>query len=426
MKKVYRNATVLDGTKNMVEKVADILVEDGVIKKVGVVSEKCAEVDCQGKFIIPGLINLHVHIPANGFPKDKPTDNKKLVKILMSNGFTRWVGKKIMEEPMVKDELFSGVTTFRAVGGVGHYDSETRDAINASKLVGPRMIVCDSAVTIPNGHMEGTVAIGCHSDEEFIEKIEENIKAGVDWIKIMITGGVLDATVRGEPGEMKMNAHQVKICCDTAHKHGLKVCAHVESPMGIKVALENGVDTIEHGAAMDDETLKMFIDKGASLVCTISPTVPLAKFDPEVSKATEVQIYNTEVLFNGILEATKKCLNAGVTVGLGTDVGCPFVTHYDMWRELEYTHKLVGIDRLRVLHIATLVNASIIGVDKETGSIEEGKSADFIILNSNPMDGFDAIRDPRMVVFKGKEYTQKPKKNEICEKYLDEYLNKLN
>lgn len=425
MKKLYKNATILDGTKNMKEYVGNILVEDGVIKKVGNVEEDCESVDLNGKYIIPGLINLHVHVPASGFPKKKETDNKKLVKILMSTGFTKWLGKKIMEEPMVKTELLSGTTTFRAVGGAGHFDSQTRDKINAGKIVGPRMVVCDSAVTIPGGHMEGTVALGCNSDEEFVKAIEDNVKAGVDWIKIMITGGVLDCTVVGEPGEMRMNAHQVKLCCDTAHKHGLKVSAHTESPEGIKVAIENGVDTVEHGAAMSDEVVKMAKEKGVTLVCTISPAIPLAKFDPAVSKATEAQVINTEVLLKGILEATTKCLESGVKVGFGTDVGCPFVTHYDTWRELEYAHRLVNINRKECLHMGTLVNAEVLGLEKETGSIEEGKSADFVVLDKNPLDGFDAIRNPELVVFKGKEYTEKPKKNEICEKYLDEYLAKL-
>jgi len=322
--------------------------------------------------------------------------------------------------------LMSGCTTIRAVGGVDHFDTQIRDEINAGKIVGPRIIACDQAVTIPNGHMEGTVAVGCQSDEDFIKNIEENVKAGVDWIKIMITGGVLDATVRGEPGEMKMNAHQVKICCDTAHKHGLKVCAHTESPMGIKVALENGVDSIEHGAKIDDETLKLFKKTKKALVCTISPAVPLAKFDPSVSKASEVQVFNTEVLFEGILDATKKCIDNDVPVGLGTDVGCPFVTHYDMWRELEYLHKLVHVDRTTSLYCATLSNAQILGIDKETGSLEKGKSADFIVSSKNPLDGFDALRKLDYVVFKGKEYKDPVvEKNEICEKYLDEYMETL-
>ncbi len=431
MKRIYKNVTVLDGTKNMkIQENMMLVVEDG---KIVSIERNNAElsgenvVDLKGKYLMPGLINLHVHIPATGYPKKKEGDNKKLAKLVMATRFTQNLAQKFLCNPSAKMELLSGCTTIRAVGGVGHIDSRMRDQINEGIIDGPRVVACDYALTVPGGHMEGTVAIGVDKDEDFISLISENAATGADWIKIMITGGVLDATVPGEPGEMKMNAHQVKVCCDKAHQLGLKVCAHVESPMGIKVALENGVDSIEHGASVDAETVQLFKEKGSCLVCTISPAVPLSKFPQEISGANDVVKYNTEVLFDGILEATRKCLDAGVTVGLGTDTGCPFVTHYDMWRELEYLHKLVNVDRKECLHIATQVNAEILGLGKETGTIEVGKSADFIVSDKNPLEGFDALRNLERVVLRGKEYIQPViKKNEACETNLDAYLASLN
>ena len=131
---------------------------------------------------------------------------------------------------------------------------------------------------------------------------------------------------------MKMTPEQVKLCCDTAHKLGKKVCAHVESPKGIEVALENGVDCVEHGAQISDKIVKMFKDLDRTLICTLSPAIPLAKFDPVVTGGNDIQRYNSEVLLDGIVDATKNLIKAGVKVGLGTDTVCPFVTHYDMWR----------------------------------------------------------------------------------------------
>ena len=305
-------------------------------------------------------------------------------------------------------------------------DSDLRDQIKAGKTIGPRVISSDQAVTVPGGHMEGSVAYGAKDDQDFVRFIKENVDYGTDWIKIMITGGVLDAKVKGEPGEMRMSEQQVKLCCDTAHQLGKKVCAHVESPKGIETALKCGVDTIEHGAAMDDRLLKMFKDSGSVLVCTLSPAVPLAKFDPSVTGGNEIQRYNSEVLLEGIVEATGKCLKEGIKVGLGTDTVCPFITHYDMWRELEYVHYLCNIDRGTCLYLATLNNAGIIGLDGVTGSIEEGKAAEFVITEKNPLEGFDTIREPYMVVFGDKEYRKpKVKKSPVAEEYLDGYLNTL-
>ncbi len=429
MKTVYTNVNILDGTKDMVlQENMMLTVEDGIIVSIEEAKDTTTDniIDLQGKYLIPGLINLHVHTPGTGFPKKKETDSKKLAKLVMSNKLFQQVGKFICRNAL-KTQLLSGTTTIRTVGGLGHFDSQLRDEINAGKTIGPRVLSSDCALTIPGGHMEGSVAYGAHSIQEFEKFIEDNAKANVDWIKLMITGGVLDATVKGEPGELRMNAQQVKACCDKAHSLGLKVCAHVESPKGIILALENGVDTIEHGAAMDQEAIDLFKKNNAVLVCTISPAIPLAKFDPAISKASEIVLYNSEVLLEGILSSTKKCLENDITVGLGTDTVCPFITHYDMWRELEYFHKLIGVSRNFALHTGTLINASILGLEKETGSIEVGKSADFIVVDENPLTfGFSTIRKPYLVHFKNQQYLQpKIKKNETCEQQLDQYLATL-
>ncbi len=426
MKTIYKNVNILDGTKDMVVQENMMLtVEDGKIVSIEKNDPLADGIDLGNKYLIPGLINLHVHTPGTGFPKKKQSDSKKAAKLVMSNKLLQLVGKKICKD-QVQTEMLSGTTTIRTVGGLGTFDSELRDAINSGKFDGPRILSCDEAVTVPNGHMEGSVAYGAKDDADFVRFIENNVKNGVDWIKIMITGGVLDAKVKGEPGEMKMNAEQVKLCCDTAHRLGKKVCAHVESPKGIEVALENGVDTIEHGAAMTPEILKMFKEKNKVLVCTLSPAVPLAKFSPEITGGTEIQRYNSEVLLEGIIQATKDCIKEGIKVGLGTDTVCPFITHYDMWRELEYLHYLCDVDRKKCLYMATLNNAEIIELDKQTGSIELGKSADFIVVDDNPLDSFETIRKPYMVVNKGKAYTNpKVKKSEKAEEQLDQYLNSL-
>jgi len=426
MKKVYKNVNILNGTKNMeLQENMMLTVEDGKITEIKQNDPSVEGEDLKGKYIIPGLINLHVHTPGTGFPKKKQTDSKKVAKLMMSNKFLQNIGRKMCKDA-VQTELLSGTTTIRTVGGLAHFDSELRDKVNAGQLDGPRILSSDMAVTIPGGHMEGSVAFGASNNEEFVKFITENANYGVDWIKIMITGGVLDAKVRGEPGEVKMSPEQVKLCCDTAHALGKKVCAHVESPKGIQIALDCGVDSIEHGAQINDKIVEQFKKQNAVLVATLSPAVPLAKFDPKVTGGSEIQRFNSEVLLDGIIDATEDCIKAGVKVGLGTDTVCPFVTHYDMWRELEYVHFLCDMDRKYCLYLGTLNNAEILGVEKETGSIEVGKSADFIIIDKNPLEGFDTIRNPKAVVFKGKEFNNpQVKKSPICEEKLDEYLNSL-
>lgn len=371
---------------------------------------------------MPGLINLHVHLPGSGFPKKKEQDSTKAAKLVMSNPLTRMVGMK-MCEGFAKTELMSGVTTIRTVGGLGNFDSMIRDKINAGKIVGPRMLVSNMAVSVEGGHMAGSVAYAAGSEEECRSLVRKIAAEKPDWIKLMITGGVLDAKVKGEPGVLKMPPEYVRACCEEAHKAGFRVAAHTESPEGVRVALENGVDTIEHGAALDVHTIGLFHKRKACDICTISPAIPLAKFDRGLTNSTEMMQYNGNIVLEGIVSAAKTCLENGIPVGLGTDSACPFVTHYDMWREVYYFHKYVGVSPAFALHTATKRNAKIVGIEKETGSIEVGKSADFLIVEKNPLKDLSVLRAPYMVVMRGRVF-EKPvvKKNAVCERELDKCL----
>lgn len=426
MRTTYIHCTVLDGSRDMEPKRdCTVVVEDGKIvaaEQGKAAPENSKVIDLDGKYLMPGLINLHVHLPGGGEPKKKEQDSTAAAKFVMSNALTRKIGMKLCEN-YAKTELMSGVTTIRTVGGLGDFDARIRDRINAGKIIGPRMQVSNMAISVEGGHMAGSVAYAAKSEEECRKLVRKIASEKPDWIKIMVTGGVLDAKVKGEPGVLKMPPEFVKACCEEAHKAGFKVAAHTESPEGVKVALENGVDTIEHGAKCDEEMIALFKEKNACDICTISPAIPLAKFSRELMHSTEMTQYNGKIVMDGIIEGAKSALANDVPVGLGTDTACPFVTHYDMWRELQYFHKYVGVSRAFALYTATKRNAEIAGIADETGSIEAGKSADFLITEKNPLDDLTALRTPYMVVMRGRVFAQpKIKKNEICERELDKVI----
>ena len=136
--------------------------------------------------------------------------------------------------------------------------------------------------------------------------------------------------------------------------------------------------------------------------------------------------YNANYLLEGMIEGVKKCLEAGVRVGVGTDTVCPCITHYDLWRELEYMHRMLGITRAEALYLATLNNAEILGIDNKTGSIEKGKLAEFVLVEADPLEGFDTIRRPKLVV-KGNTEIEEPqiKKSPEAEKLLDDFMATL-
>ena len=422
----FTNGVILTGEENMTPIVGHTLFTAGDrimdIRPADAPTDGYELVDLNGAFLMPGLINLHVHIPATGKPKKKQTDAKKLVRILTSNALLRRVCYNMCAS-YVQPQLFSGVTTIRSVGGVQDIDSRLRDEIAAGKRVGPRILAANMAVSVPGGHMAGSLAYEAHSPEEAAGFVRTIAADRPDLIKLMITGGVLDAEKRGEPGELKMPPEFVRAACDEAHRLGLKVAAHAESPEGVKVALRNGVDTVEHGAKPDAEMIGLFKERGAALVATLSPALPFALFDRELIGATEVQQYNGKIVFDGIVECAKACLEAGVPVGLGTDTGCPYITHYDMWRELNYFRKYCGVSNAFALYSATLGNAKIAGLDRELGSVAPGKCADLIVTVGDPLADLKALRNVSMVVSKGRIVDISGlKKFPACERELDKYL----
>ena len=425
MKYALTNAMLLDGTENMQARPAAVLVENGRIAAVESDAGSFGNVktyDLGGAYLIPGLINMHVHLPGSGMPSYTKKQNAKSVNFLMSNIITRSVVYALCYK-FARTELLSGVTTIRTVGGLRNTDSRIRDDINAGKRLGPRILASNEAVSVPGGHMAGVLAYEATNEDDCVKYVDLIARDKPDLIKIMVTGGVLDAKVKGEPGELKMPPELIKACCDEAHRLGLKVAAHVESPEGMTKALANGVDTIEHGAAASREHIELYKSRGAAQICTISPAIPCAKFPMEIAHTTPLSKFNGEVVLKGIIDCAKKALENGIPVGLGTDTACPFVTHYDMWRELVYFKKYVGVTNAFALHTATLVNARIAGIDGETGSVEVGKSADLLVTRGDPLEDLTALRSPEMVVMRGK-VIEKPmvKKFDYVEQELDKHL----
>lgn len=426
MKRAYCNAILLDGTEQMTPLTGKVVLTDGetitAIQDEGQPLDGYEVVDLKGGYLMPGLINLHVHLAGNGTPSAKPRDNEALVKMLMSNPLTRAVTYRMVCS-YAKLELLGGVTTIRTLGGIADMDTRCRDAAAKGKVLAPRILAANEGISVPGGHMAGSVAVAAQDNAQALAQLDKAAAQQVDVVKLMITGGVLDAKEKGTPGELKMQPEMVKAVCDKAHERGYKVAAHVESPEGVRVALENGVDSIEHGAAMDEETIRLYKEKGAFVCATISPALPYAMFDLSVSGASEKDQYNGRIVFDGIVEGAKTALANGIPVGLGNDVGCPYITQYDFWRELCYFHKYCGVSNQFALHTATLRNAQLAGIGDVTGSIEPGKSADFIVTKNDPLEDLEALRELELVVCRGRQIKKpNPKRKKEIDALLDPYL----
>lgn len=171
------------------------------------------------------------------------------------------------------------------------------------------------------------------------------------------------------------------------------------------------------------DTIKLFKERKAFLCTTISPALPYALFDRSITNATEVEQFNGNVVFEGIIACAKAALENDIPVVLGNDVGCPWITQYDFWRELYYFHKYTGVSNAFALYTATARAAKMAGIGDITGTLEKDKCADMIVTEENPLDDLRALRHVKMVVSRG-TITENPKVkiNKRVETELDKFL----
>ncbi len=427
---VLKNGTVIDGTLTNEPEVKDILIKNKRIEKIGNITNKeqknAKVIDCTGMYIMPGLINMHAHLFGTGQPSSI-LGGGALQKIVIQFVKTP-VGHKVLDALVtsaVQQELYSGVTTLRSVGDFEYSDIRIRDKVRKGKIEGPRMFCSGPAITVPTGHGDGTFATTKEKPEDLRKEVQERTKHGVDFIKICTTGGVMDAKEKGHPGELKMNLEQTLAVTEEAHKLGLIVASHTESPEGMTVAINGGVDTIEHSSPFTDDEAKTLKDRNGAVIITCSPAVPLAKLPASVTKLSDFAQFNSQVVLDNMIEGAHRAKEKGIQIGLGTDASCPFATQYNMWRELLFYTKLANVAPKEAIHAATLSNATILGIENETGSIEETKYADLLVLSENPLENLETLKDPKHIFLEGKLIRKRPKKNQKLDEAIDSIMAEM-
>lgn len=429
MKTAYINGIILDGTKDMSPQTGKaIIVEDKKITSIesaeGLKLEGYKVVDLKGKYIVPGLINLHVHLPGTGKPSKVKINIDFLCKLLSGSVPGRKIAYGIIGKN-AKTSLMAGITTIRSVATIENFDSVVRDEIKSGKRVGCRILTSDSAISVEGGHMAGSFAYIAHNASDARNLVDKIAKSKPDLIKLMITGGVLDSGKLGEPGVMRMPPEYIKAACDRAHELGFKVAAHCEGQEGVLEALRYGVDTIEHGAQPNDEIISLFKKNNSALIVTLLPAIPYCLALPGMLNYTEIASVNSKIVLDGMVELAKQLLKEGIPVGLGTDSSCTYATHYDFWRELKNFVHYVGVSDKYALYTATLGNAKIAGIDDITGSIEPGKYADMIVVKDDPSENVSALRNVDAVIFEGTLYDNpEVKKYPEVEQVWDEIQKK--
>ncbi len=413
-----------------------VLVEGETITAVGkdmVIPPEAEIIDLEGAYLMPGLINLHVHLPGSGkpvslsiLPSGDSDEKQTFVKKWLDHSFKNGVARKVLQK-MVKNSILatvhSGVTTVRSVGELYWTDLANRNEILAGKYVGPRLLVSGIGVSVPEGHMAGTMADICTTPEEARETVKRAADRGVDWIKIFVSGGVLDAVTPDSPGQLRMPLALATAACEEAHARGLKVASHAESTESVRVSLQAGVDSVEHGGALDEEIIQLYKKNKASVTLTISPALAIAALSEEETGMNDIQRACGKTAMDSMIQGAIQALEEGIPVGLGTDASCPYVTQYDMWREIYYFAKYCHVSNDVALHTATAINADLLGLHDVTGRMKPGLSADLIVTKENPLEDLQALRQVTMVMSQG-QLIKNPrvKRNKTIDQALDAIL----
>lgn len=389
MKTLIRNANVWQKGKFLTK---DVLVDGERIAVVGKLPEETQcdhEVDGTGKFLLPGVIDCHAH-------STMVCGTRHMPDFFASSDAELTLDGAINAEKMVR----CGITTIRDCGGRRFETLAVRDYINKGKLIGPRMLCSGTPLKVVGGHEPGADYSG---PWEARARVREFLMHGVDFLKVMVTGGLGKA---GEdPGCVEPTQEELDAIVSEAKKHGKKVACHCHSRQGMEMLVKAGADSVEHSTYLDADVDKLLIENGVYVVPTFLPYMNYALLGEQ-----EHQLMDTVLAARAIVDEKKRrfkeAFDLGVKVAFGRDSGGFMMDQGEFVQEMLYMED-AGMTPAQIIHAATEESAKLCGVFGETGSIDEGKSADMILLSASPLEDLRAFNTALLGVYMRGRYLGK-------------------
>ncbi len=379
-------------TGNIID--ADILVESGVIKKISKnikTSNEVEVIDLPETTILPGLMDAHVHLTGN-------TDLKGYEGISESSYLATIYGVK-----NAKQTLLAGFTTVRNVGAANYADVALRDAIAQNAIIGPTLLVSGPPLGITGGHCDSNVLPADYEFKaqgvadgpwEVRRKVRENRKYGVDLIKYCATGGVMSKNTN--VNNRQYTLEEMKAIVDEAHTLGLKVAAHAHGLEGIRMAINAGVDSIEHSSLIDQETIDLAIVNSVFLSMDIYVSDYILG-EGAKNGIPEYSLEKERTVGRKQRENFKMAVKSGAKMVFGTDAG--IFPHGKNARQFKYMVKW-GMTPIESIQAATINTAELFGLNN-IGEIKESFDADLIGVKGNPLDDITLLEDIHFVMKEG-------------------------
>jgi len=382
-----------------------IVVEDGLIKEIKSGFASAADfdgdvivIDLSDKFVLPGLMDMHVHLQFELGPEND-SDALKMSDQLM----------QMRSIHFAMTTLRAGFTTVRDVGSSSQEMYAMRDAIKNGWIDGPRIIAA-GGVGITGGHADisgvspalmeiFTSPNVCDGPYDCRRAARNVIKYGADWIKITSTGGVMTDRATGTAQQMEMD--ELKEIVLAAARMGRKVASHAHAEDGIVAALEAGVASIEHGSYTGPRAIRLFKETGAYLVPTLLAGKTVATLAVESDFMSDTIKEKAVRVGNDMAGSFEKAHKAGVNIAYGTDSG---VSRHGTNAEEAVLMVENGMSEMDVIVSATINAADLIDMSDSIGTIESGKFADIIAVDDSPIENIDELLDVDFVMKDGKVY----------------------
>lgn len=375
---------------------ATVLIENGRITAIGPADQvqipaAAKRIDLQGKWLAPGLMNTHVHLglvlPGLMAAELAGESEAQLTLRMAENA---------------RKSLLSGVTTVRTTGDPRHADIALARAINRGTQPGPRIISAGEGVAITGGH--GAGASGANDGPDQVRMAtRRDIRAGAQWIKIAVSGGI--ATPGGGIAHGLMTPDEIKAAVDIATRNGVKVTAHSGSASAAREAVELGAYGIEHGYFLDRPLLRLMKQRGTWFVPTIMVSQPAAFDFFKRIGSPDWYMARVREVGKDHWQALQMAIEEGVNISLGSDQH-PFEINDGTTatvREAEY-YVEAGMTPLQAMQSATIQSARMLELDNQVGSLTVGKFADIIALDRNPLENISALRSLGFVMKGGRVY----------------------